>query len=101
MRQKAFVDKINNPILKNKDIEVTMTDLQLEALTGLIADICEKLHALKRKETDVTNSTSDVDLVEIDVLLRKIGVEKRDLNRELADLAVQKSPLENNFQPAR
>ena len=37
-----------------------------------------------------------MDLVERDVLLRKIKVEIRDLNRELADLALQKSLLKND-----
>ena len=43
-----------------------------------------------------TNARTDVDIVEKDNLLRRIRVERRDLNRQLAELSVQRSLIENN-----
>ena len=66
-------------------------------LDGNIADICEKLSELFKREKDIkANVRSDIDIVEKDNLLRRIRVERRDLNRQLAELSVQKSLLENN-----
>ena len=42
------------------------------------------------------NATTEVDLVEKDVLLRRIRAEKRDLNRKPADFSVQRALLQNN-----
>ena len=62
-----------------------------------ITDICEKINQLMKRENDIkSNAHTDVDIVEKDNLLRKIRVERRDLNRQLADLSVQKSLMENN-----
>ena len=62
-----------------------------------ITDICEKINQLMKRENDIkSNAHTDVDIVEKDNLLRKIRVERRDLNRQLADLSVQKSLIENN-----
>ena len=66
-------------------------------LDGDIADICEKLSELFKREKDIkANVRSDIDIIEKDNLLRRIRVERRDLNRQLAELSVQKSLLENN-----
>ena len=66
------------------------------ALDNLITEVCEKLNNLKKRERDVNaNTTSDIDLVEKDVLLRRIRAEKRDLNRQLADFSVQRALLQN------
>ena len=62
-----------------------------------ITDICDKINQLMKRENDIkSNAHTDVDIVEKDNLLRKIRVERRDLNRQLADLSVQKSLIENN-----
>ena len=62
-----------------------------------ITDICEKINQLMKRENDIkSNAHTDVDIVEKDNLLRKIRVERRDLNRQLADLSVQKSLMMNN-----
>ena len=67
------------------------------ALDGNIADVCEKLSELFKREKDIKASArTDVDVIEKDNLLRKMRVERRDLNRQLAELSVQKSLLENN-----
>ena len=51
-------------------------------LEQLIADVCTKISALNKRETDINkNSTSDIDLVEKDVLLRRIRVERRELQK--------------------
>ena len=66
-------------------------------LDGNIAEVCEKLNQLFKRERDIkTNARTDVDIVEKDNLLRRIRVERRDLNRQLADLSVQRSLIENN-----
>ena len=66
-------------------------------LDGNIAEVCEKLNQLSKRERDIkTNARTDVDIVERDNLLRKIRVERRDLNRQLAELSVQRSLIENN-----
>ena len=71
-------------------IEPNMLDSQ-------ISDICEKINQLLKRENDIkSNAHTDVDIVEKDNLLRRIRVERRDLNRQLADLSVQKSLIENN-----
>ena len=52
---------------------------------------------MSKRERDIkTNARTDVDIVERDNLLRKIRVERRDLNRQLAELSVQRSLIENN-----
>ena len=72
------------------NIEPNMLDSQ-------ISDICEKINQLMKRENDIkSNAHTDVDIVEKDNLLRRIRVERRDLNRQLADLSVQKSLIENN-----
>ena len=52
---------------------------------------------LSKRERDIkTNDQTDVDIVEKDNLLRRIRVERRDLNHLLADLSLQRSLIENN-----
>ena len=66
-------------------------------LDGNIAEVCEKLNQLSKRERDIkTNSRTDEDIVEKDNLLRRIRVERSDLNHQLADLSVQRSLIENN-----
>ena len=68
-------------------IEPNMLDSQ-------ISDICEKINQLLKRENDIkSNAHTDVDIVEKDNLLRRIRVERRDLNRQLADLSVQSHSL--------
>ena len=63
----------------------------LENLEQLIGDVCTKISTLNKRETDINkNSTSDIDLVEKDVLLRRIRLERRQLQKELADLPPKK-----------
>ena len=54
-----------------------------------------------RRETEINrNTTSVVDVVEKDVLLRRIRAERRDLSKELAELSAQKTMLDNNVEAA-
>ena len=60
-------------------------------LDGNIADVCEKLSELFKREKDIwAKVRTDVDVIEKDNLLRRIRVERRDLNRQLAELSFQK-----------
>ena len=71
--------------------------IEPEMLDSQISDVCEKINQLFKREHDIkSNAHTDVDIVEKDNLLRRIRVERRDLNRQLADLSVQKSLIENN-----
>ena len=73
----------------------------IENLEQLIGDVCTKLSTLNKRETDINkNSTSDIDLVEKDVLLRRIRVERRELQKELADYSTQKALIDNNVEAA-
>ena len=71
----------------------------LENLEQLIGDVCTKISTLNKRETDINkNSTSDIDLVEKDVLLRRIRLERRQLQKELADYSTQKALIDNNVE---
>ena len=60
-----------------------------------------KIFTLKRRETDINkNSTSEIDLVEKDVLLRRIRVERREIQKQLADYPTQKALIDNNVEAA-
>ena len=60
--------------------------IKIENLEILIGEVCTKISTLNRRETDINkNSTSEIDLVEKDVLLRRIRVERRELNKQLAE----------------
>ena len=68
-------------------------------LEQLIGDVCTKISTLNKRETDINkNSTSDIDLVEKDVLLRRIRVERRQLQKELSDYSTQKALIDNNVE---
>ena len=55
-------------------------------LDGNIADVCVKLSELLKREKDImANVRTEIDIVEKDNLLRRIRVERRDLNRQLAE----------------
>ena len=50
-------------------------------LDSEISDICDKINQLLKRENDIkSNAHTDVDIVEKDNLLRRIRVERRDLN---------------------
>ena len=67
-------------------------------LDGNIAEVCEKLNQLSKRERDIkTNARTDVDILEKNNLLRRIRVERRDLNRQLAYFSVEKSLIESNI----
>lgn len=74
-------------------------DLEEGALDNLITEVCEKLNNLKTRERDVNaNTRSDIDLVEKDVLLRRIRAQKRDLSQQLTELSVQRALLQNDVE---
>ena len=55
-------------------------------LEQLIGDECTKISTLNNREMDINkNSTYDIDLVEKDVLLWRIRVERRELQKQWAD----------------
>ena len=58
----------------------------IENLELLIGEVCTKISTLNKMKTDInTNSTSEIDLVEKDALLRRIRVERRELQKQLTD----------------
>ena len=58
----------------------------IENLALLIGEVCTKISTLNKREPDINkNSTSEIDLVEKDILLRRIRVERRELQKQLAD----------------
>ena len=60
--------------------------INMENIEILIGEVCTKISTLNRRETDINkNSTSEIDLVEKDVLLRRIRVERREINKQLAE----------------
>ena len=76
---------------------MAQANIEPNMLDGEISEICDKINQLLKRENDIkSNARTDVDIVEKDNLLRRIRVERRDLNRQLADLSVQKSLMENN-----
>ena len=76
---------------------MAQANIEPNMLEGEISKICDKINQLLKRENDIkTNARTDVDIEEKDNLLRRIRVERRDLNRQLADLSVQKSLMENN-----
>ena len=75
--------------------------MSAERLEGIIAEICTKISTLNRREAEINrNTTSEVDVVEKDVLLRRIRSERRELNKELAERSSQKAMLDNNVEAA-
>ena len=55
----------------------------------------------KLKETDINkNSTSEIDLVEKDVLLRRKRVERRERVKLLAEYSTEKAFIDNNLEAA-
>ena len=76
---------------------MAQANIEPNMLDGQISEVCDKINQLLKRENDIkSNAHTDVDIVEKDNLLRRIRVERRDLNRQLADLSVQKSLMENN-----
>ena len=76
---------------------MAQANIEPNMLDSEISDICDKINQLLKRENDIkSNAHTDVDIVEKDNLLRRIRVERRDLNRQLADLSIQKSLIENN-----
>lgn len=68
---------------KNTNVKV------MDVLNG---ELCEKLAELNKRKRGVNaNVRTDVDLVEKDYLLRKIRAERREANKELAELSLKKS----------
>ena len=75
--------------------------MSAEGLEGIIAEICTKISTLNRREAEINrNTTSEVDVVEKDVLLRRIRSERGELNKELAECSSQKAMLDNNVEAA-
>ena len=73
--------------------------LNIETLEAQTAEICSKITVLNKRESDIhKNTKSEIDLVERDVLLRRIRAERRELNKKLSDLSTSKSLLENHVE---
>ncbi len=63
---------------------------------GHISDICDKLSNLRKREKEIDDRIgTDVDIVEKDVLCRRIRFKKRDLSRQLSLKTVEKALLKN------
>ena len=67
-------------------------------LDAEIASVCEKLATLNKREKDITAATSDIDVVEKDILCRRIRAERRQLHKKLSELSVRKALIHNNVQ---
>ena len=66
---------------------------------GQILDICDKLNNLRKREKEINDNVgTEVDVVEKDVLCRRIRFEKRDLSRQLSEKTVEKALLHNNVE---
>ena len=65
-----------------------------DLLDRQISDICEKLNNLRKREKEINDTAgTEVDIVERDVLSRRIRFEKRDLRQQLSEKTVQKAIL--------
>ena len=70
-----------------------------DLLDRQISDICEKLNNLRKREKEINDTAgTEVDIVERDVLSRRIRFEKRDLRQQLSEKTVEKAILQNNVE---
>ena len=76
----------------------TMAEAMLDAeqLNAKITEICLSLSTLTTRERDLQNANNEVDLIEKDVILRRLRAERRTLNKELAEYTVRKALVEYN-----
>ena len=67
-----------------------------DLLDRQIAEICEKLNNLRKREKEINDTAgTEVDIVEKDVLSRRIRFEKRELRQQLCEKTVEKAILQN------
>ena len=70
-----------------------------DLLDRQIAEICEKLNNLRKREKEINDTAgTEVDIVEKDVLSRRIRFEKRELRQQLSEKTVEKAILQNNVE---
>ena len=70
-----------------------------DLLDRQIAEICEKLNNLRKREKEINDTAgTEVDVVEKDVLSRRIRFEKRELRQQLSEKTVEKAILQNNVE---
>ena len=69
---------------------------QAQSLDNDITKVCEKIQTLNKREKEISSATSEIDIVEKDILSRKIRAERRELNKNLSELSVKKALLQNN-----
>ena len=70
-----------------------------DLLDRQIAEICEKLNNLRKREKEINDTAgTEVDIVEKDVLSKRIRFEKRDLRQQLSEKTVEKAILQNNVE---
>ena len=63
-----------------------------DLLDRQIAEICEKLNNLRKREKEINDTAgTEVDVVEKDVLSRRIRFEKRELRQQLSEKTVEKA----------
>lgn len=90
---------------KAKPLSRKMADANLitgEDLEVLISEISSKISTLNQRETEMNkNDTSEIDLVERYVLLRRIKVERREHRKELDERLEQKAMLDNYEKAAQ
>ena len=73
-----------------------------DLLDRQISDICEKLNNLRKREKEINDTAgTEVDIVERDVLSRRIRFEKRDLNKQLSEKTVEKALLQKKCERRR
>ena len=73
------------------------TEAAQDLLDRQISEICEKLNNLRKREKEINDTAgSEIDIVERDVLSRRIRVEKRDLNKQLSEKSLENALLQNN-----
>ena len=70
-----------------------------DILDRQISVICDKLNNLRKREKEINDNVgTEVDVVEKDVLCRRIRFKKRDLSRQLSEKTVEKALLQNNVE---
>ena len=68
-------------------------------MDGQISEICDKLSNLRKREKEINDILgTDVDIVEKDVLCRRIRIEKRELSRQLSEKTAEKALLQNKVE---
>ena len=70
-------------LYENSVLLTLIMDLSIDRLNAKIQDVCNELTKLTTREQELQKPTTDVDLVEMNNLLRRLRAERRNLNKKL------------------